>query len=281
MDGGLLVTHQHMAQARLGVERVVQRQHGAAGVAKIVSTPCAISVSNRIRAPLAAAGGRARGGGIGVRQDGKGGGVEAIVHADYLIRGWEEFLSSFPQITAIRSKFIFNMENLKKMNLDKFDLAILKVLQQNARASLNDIGAAVGLSSTPCWNRIKRMESAGVIRGYTVDIDPASLGFMDTVIVHVTLESHSEETLYEFGRALAQIPEVLEAFLVSGDYDYYIRIAVRDTRDYERLLREQLYRIPGIRHSKSCFVLRRLKETMLPLTGAANAPAEPAARELA
>ena len=140
----------------------------------------------------------------------------------------------FPRITAIRSKFIFNMENLKKMNLDKFDLAILKVLQQNARASLNDIGAAVGLSSTPCWNRIKRMESAGVIRGYTVDIDPASLGFMDTVIVHVTLESHSEETLYEFGRALAQIPEVLEAFLVSGDYDYYIRIAVRDTRDYER-----------------------------------------------
>ncbi|WP_336235537.1 MULTISPECIES: Lrp/AsnC family transcriptional regulator [Achromobacter] len=153
------------------------------------------------------------------------------------------------------------------MNLDKFDLAILRVLQDNARASLNDIGAAVGLSSTPCWNRIKRMEAAGVIRGYTVDIDPASLGFMDTVIVHVTLESHSEETLYEFGRALAQIPEVLEAFLVSGDYDYYIRIAVRDTRDYERLLREQLYRIPGIRHSKSCFVLRRLKETMLPLNG--------------
>ena len=72
-----------------------------------------------------------------------------------------------------------------------------------------------------------------------------------------------------FGWALAQIPEVLEAFLVSGDYDYYIRIAVRDTRDYERLLREQLYRIPGIRHSKSCFVLRRLKETKLPLTGPA------------
>ena len=131
------------------------------------------------------------------------------------------------------------------MKLDKFDLAILKALQQNARASLNEIGAEVGLSSTPCWNRIKRMEAAGVIRGYTVDIDPASLGFMDTVIVHVTLESHSEETLYEFGRALAQIPEVLEAFLVSGDYDYYI---------------------PGIRHSKSCFVLRRLKETQLPLT---------------
>lgn len=154
------------------------------------------------------------------------------------------------------------------MHLDKFDLAILKVLQGNARASLNDIGAAVGLSATPCWNRIKRMEREGVIRGYTVDIDPAALGFNDTVIVHVTLESHSEETLYEFGRALAEIPEVLEAFLVSGEYDYHIRIAVRDTRDYERLLRERLYRIPGIRHSKSGFVLRSLKESRLPLPAA-------------
>ena len=98
------------------------------------------------------------------------------------------------------------------MFLDKFDLAILGVLQDNARASLNEISVAVGLSSTPCWNRIKRLETSGVICGYTVDINPASLGFMDTVIVHVTLESHSEETPYEFGRALAQIPEVIEAF---------------------------------------------------------------------
>ena len=64
---------------------------------------------------------------------------------------------------------------------------------------------------------------------------------------------------------LEEIPEVIEAYLVSGDYDYYIRIAVRDTRDYERLLREKLYRIPGIRHSKSSFVLRRLKQSLIPL----------------
>jgi len=73
-----------------------------------------------------------------------------------------------------------------------------------------------------------------------------------------------DETLEAFGKALADIPEVLEAFLISGDYDYHIRIAVRDTRDYERLLRERLYRIPGIRHSRSCFVLRRLKENLAP-----------------
>lgn len=160
------------------------------------------------------------------------------------------------------------------MELDKLDRAILAVLQQDARISLQDVGARVGLSTTPCWSRIKKMESAGVIQGYTVRIDPAAIGFAETVIVQVTLESHNDETLEAFGKALADIPEVLEAFLISGDYDYHIRIAVRDTRDYERLLRERLYRIPGIRHSRSCFVLRRLKENLAPPLGL-QVPATP------
>ena len=121
------------------------------------------------------------------------------------------------------------------------------------------------MSTTSCWNRIKRMEAAGVIEGYTVKVDLSKLGYQDSVIVQVNLESHSDEMLYEFGRTLETIPEVLEAFLISGDYDYYIRIAVQDTRDYERLLREKLYKIPGIRHSKSSFVLRTLKKSDTPL----------------
>jgi Lrp/AsnC family leucine-responsive transcriptional regulator len=98
-----------------------------------------------------------------------------------------------------------------------------------------------------------------------VRIDPAAVGFTETVMVQVTLESHTDETLASFGKALEEIPEVIEAYLISGDYDYWLRIAVRDTRDYERLLRERLYRIPGIRHSKSSFVLRCLKESPIPL----------------
>jgi len=151
------------------------------------------------------------------------------------------------------------------MSVDKFDLAILQALQQDARMSLQEISAAVGLTSSPCWARIKRMEAAGVIEGYSVRVNPEAVGLGDTVIVQVTLDSHSDEALFEFGKALQAIPEVLEAFLVSGDYDYYIRIAVSDTRDYERLLRERLYKIPGIRHSKSSFVLRQLKKGQLPL----------------
>lgn len=148
---------------------------------------------------------------------------------------------------------------------DKTDLAILRILLQDARRTLQEIGAEVGLSPTSCWSRIKRLQDEGVIKRYTVEVDPASLGYQDTVIVQLTLESHTEDTLYAFGQVLATIPEILEAYLVSGDYDYYIRIAVRDTRDYERLLREKLYKIPGIRHSKSHFVLRVLKESTVPV----------------
>jgi len=156
-------------------------------------------------------------------------------------------------------------EEKSENSFDKTDLAILRVLLADSRRTLNDIGAEVGLSPTTCWTRIKRLESAGVILRYAIQIDRAKLGYQDTVIVQLTLESHSDETLYEFGKVLSAIPEVIEAYLVSGDYDYYIRIAVRDTRDYERLLRERLYKIPGIRHSKSHFVLRVLKEKSEPL----------------
>ena len=149
--------------------------------------------------------------------------------------------------------------------IDNLDRSIISALQQDARISLHELSARVGLTSSPCWARIKRMEDDGVIEGYTVNVNAAKVGLADTVIVQVTLDDHSDEALFEFGHALAMIPEVLEAFLVSGDYDYYLRIAVSDTRDYERLLRERLYKIPGIRHSKSSFVLRQLKQSYIPL----------------
>lgn len=131
--------------------------------------------------------------------------------------------------------------------------------------SLQVLGKQVGLTASPCWNRVRRMEEAGVIEGYSVHVNPEKIGLSETVILHVTLESHSDEALFEFGQALEAIPEVMEAFLVSGDYDYDIRVAVDGTRGYERFLRERLYKIPGIRHSKSSFVLRRLKQSAVPL----------------
>lgn len=157
------------------------------------------------------------------------------------------------------------MSEPQEIKLDRLDLAILRALQRNARASLQELSHEVGLSSSPCWARVKRMEAAGVIAGYTIKVDAEKVGLPDQLIVQLTLDAHTDDALAEFGRQLEAIPEVLEAYLVSGDYDYVLRIAVRGTRDYERLLRERLYKIPGIRHSKSSFVLRKLKEGALPI----------------
>ena len=158
----------------------------------------------------------------------------------------------------------FDIEEETPVLFDRFDMAILRELMADSRKTLQEMSAAVNLSPTTCWSRIKRMEAEGVIRKYSLEIDRARLGYKDTVIVQLTLESHTDQTLFDFGKVLAQIPEVLDAYLVSGDYDYFLRIAVKDIRDYERLLREKLYKIPGIRHSKSSFVLRVLKDTNMP-----------------
>ena len=96
-------------------------------------------------------------------------------------------------------------------------------------------------------------------------LNPQALGLNDTVLLMVTLNSHSDNTLEKFGEQLATIPEVVEAHLVSGTYDYLLRVMVKDTRDYERLLREKLYKIKGIQHSQSMFVLRTLKRAEMPL----------------
>ncbi|WP_210542998.1 Lrp/AsnC family transcriptional regulator [Rhodoferax sp. PAMC 29310] len=149
--------------------------------------------------------------------------------------------------------------------MDKIDRKILHILQADSRSSLQEISKSVGLSSTPCWGRIKKMEEAGVIEGYTIRLNAQAIGLGDTVMVQVTLDSHSDNTLEKFGETLASIPEVIEAYLVSGEYDYLLRVAVKDTKDYERLLRERLYKIKGVRHSKSSFVLRTLKKADLPL----------------
>ena len=144
--------------------------------------------------------------------------------------------------------------------LDEIDRRILRALQQDARLTTVQLAEKVGLSTTPCWNRLKRLETQGYIDGYIALINQEKLGLSETVIIEVTLDRHDEETLGRFGQLLAGLPEVIEAYLTTGDYDYLVKVAVESTAGYERFLREKLYRIPGIRHSRSSFTLRCLKK---------------------
>ena len=142
------------------------------------------------------------------------------------------------------------------------DRKILSALRADGRLTVNELAAKVGLSQSACWTRLKRLESSGAIQRYVAILDHKAIGLANIVFVHVILNKHDDKVLEEFGAALARMPEVIEAHLVSGDYDYLVKVAVSGTEHYERFLRESLYRIPGIQHSRSTFALRALKEAV-------------------
>lgn len=143
--------------------------------------------------------------------------------------------------------------------LDAIDKKILRALVKDGRLTNNQLAEQVGLSSSPCWQRVKRLEQDGFITGYTALLDPDLMGARETVLIEVSLDHHDEAVLEGFGRAMAEFPEVLEAYLTTGEYDYFIKVAVDGTREYEEFLHNRLYKVPGFRQSRSSFTLRCLK----------------------
>jgi Lrp/AsnC family transcriptional regulator, leucine-responsive regulatory protein len=146
------------------------------------------------------------------------------------------------------------------LTLDALDRRILAALRDDGRLTMAELAGKVGLSQSPCWTRVKRLEAAGAIEKYVAVLNQKAVGLANTVFIEVTLDKHDDKVLDHFGRSLAKMPEVIEAHLVTGDYDYLVKVAVSGTEHYERFLRETLYRVPGIRHSRSTFALRALKQ---------------------
>lgn len=149
--------------------------------------------------------------------------------------------------------------NDSQYTLDKIDRKILSTLRKDARLTIAQLSDLVGLSSSPCWTRVKRLESLNVIESYTANINPKAIGINDLFFIEITLERHDDEILDEFSHALANMPEVVEAYLVTGDYDYLVKVAVRNAEHYERFLRKNLYTLKAVRHTRSIFALRPLK----------------------
>ncbi|SEF42541.1 Lrp/AsnC family transcriptional regulator [Bosea lathyri] len=147
-------------------------------------------------------------------------------------------------------------------DLDQIDRRILSALQEDGRLTTNALADKVGLSPSPCWTRVKRLEESGVIEKYVAVLDHKVLGFNNVVFVEITLDKHDDRVLDQFGEALTRAPEVVEAYLVTGEYDYLAKVIVSGTDHYERFLRETLYRIPGIRQTRTTFGLRALKRSI-------------------
>ncbi len=145
--------------------------------------------------------------------------------------------------------------------LDRIDLHILSVLQEDGRIAMKDLAEQVGLSLTPCIERVKRMERDGVISGYHARVNPQALGLQILVFVEITLHQKSEKAFDRFRRAMFSIPEVMECHLVSGDFDYLIKARIPEMSEYRRLLGEILH-VADAGQSKSYVVMEELKETL-------------------
>jgi Lrp/AsnC family transcriptional regulator, leucine-responsive regulatory protein len=144
--------------------------------------------------------------------------------------------------------------------LDTVDISILRVLQKEGRITNAELAERVGLSASACSRRLDILEKSGVISGYHARLSHKALDYKMMVIVHISLSGQFAKTLYEFEAAVKRCPNVLVCYLMSGEYDYILRVAAKDLEDYERIHRDWLSALPHVVKINSSFALREIIE---------------------
>ncbi len=150
--------------------------------------------------------------------------------------------------------------------MDKIDRRILQELQRDGRLSSQALAERVGLSTSPCWRRVRKLEEQGVIAANVAILDPSRVGLQVTAIANVSLEDHHPDSVAEFDRMVSERPEILECYATSGQYDYTLKVICESIGAYDRLLGEHLLRCKAVHTVNTSFVLRSTKNTTaLPL----------------
>ncbi|MEP0357202.1 MAG: leucine-responsive transcriptional regulator Lrp [Paraglaciecola sp.] len=146
-------------------------------------------------------------------------------------------------------------------HLDRIDRNILIELQQNGRITNSELATKVGLSASPCLERVKRLEGEGYITGYQARVDPVKLGAAMLVFVEITLVKTSVDIFEEFSTAVKEHEDIQECHLVSGNFDYLLKARVADMSSYRKLLGDTLLRLPGVSESRTYVVMEEVKES--------------------
>lgn len=145
-------------------------------------------------------------------------------------------------------------------DLDRFDSAILTVLAEDGRISITDLAKRIGLSKSPTQARLRRLEEAGVILGYRAILDPIRLGLDHVAFVEVRLTDTREAALAAFNAAVAAIPEIEQAHLIAGNFDYLLKVRTSDMRSYRRVLAERLSTLPNVAATSTYVAMQAVKE---------------------
>jgi Lrp/AsnC family leucine-responsive transcriptional regulator len=149
------------------------------------------------------------------------------------------------------------------MNLDRYDWQILRILQDHGSISNQELADRIGLSPSPCLRRVRLLEEAGFITGYRALLDAKKLGLSLMALIHISMDQHTPERFDTFETRIADIPEILECLLITGQSaDYQLKVVVKDMDAYQELLLNRITRIPGVSGVHSSFVLRRVVDKM-------------------
>jgi Lrp/AsnC family transcriptional regulator, leucine-responsive regulatory protein len=152
------------------------------------------------------------------------------------------------------------------MDLDRYDRAIVNLLQADARISNARLAEKVSLSESACLRRVRALEESGLIQGYTALVDQQKAGYAVNVFVNITLDRQSQSGLEAFESEVRRIPEVMECYLMTGEHDYFLRLVVADLADFERVHSQHLTRLPSVARIQSSFAMRTVtRSTALPL----------------
>lgn len=153
-------------------------------------------------------------------------------------------------------------ENINELKLDKYDRNILDVLQSDGRISFTDLGKRVGLTTTPCIERVRKLERAGFIQGYAARLSAKQLDVGLVVFVQISLDRTSKKTFESFRTTIMEIPAVQECYLVTGSFDFLVKARVKDMVAYRDLLEDELLNLPGVKESTSIAAMEIVKETL-------------------
>jgi Lrp/AsnC family leucine-responsive transcriptional regulator len=152
------------------------------------------------------------------------------------------------------------------MKLDRIDRQLLSLLERDARMSNAELASRVNLSPTPCLRRLRKLEAAGLIRGYRADLDARALGLNASALVFVNLDKNTKDNAEAFEKALRALPEVMECYVVAGRHDYVLRVVTADLDDYERFIKERLAVVEQVADLESIIILKQsLARRHLPL----------------
>lgn len=147
-------------------------------------------------------------------------------------------------------------------DLNRIDRHILRILQDDGRITYADLARQVGLTTTPCIERVKRLEREGFIRGYSARVEPEYLDAGLIIFIQIKLDRTSEDSFDNFRTAAVNLQQVQECYLVSGNFDYLLKVRVADMSAYREFLGDTLLSVPGVRESTSIVVMEAVKETL-------------------